>query len=636
MKELKKMSALLLCFAMVLSVAGCAILGSPDATVGTNAQGDPIPPTGKPSDPALPEDNDGVIDIGYDRLPCAEEALYEKLFDPDTKIFVDIDMSPEELEKMQSDYERYRDMGSKSPIYRRANVTITVGDTAYRIADVGVRMKGNTSRTSFYKQEEGGIYKAVHLKLDFQETFDDEAHYGSDAMVWGSDAQRQARKDRTFATLEQLEMRWNKCYDSTYLKETYAYELYRSEGVLAPRTNLCSFDWSNVHMGVYTINEPVDKVFLEKRLSAEDLGGDLYKCGWTWEGASFTNRDSIGIEDEDKCEFYCYDLKTNKKTSEHTELKDLLKKLNSGNVTQELFSSLVDVENFINYAAVSYFLGNPDDLRNNYNNFYLYFLKSSGKAVIIPYDYDRCLGVTVEYNPSGHGMTKDDPFSDLREGAQNGPQKQEDPLFLYTIVKGGYYVREYADALTRVSQNELLKPETFKTWFDRAAALYGENVDPSRTLRNMEGRDLKFDLYRTSSFDSQGNISFDQYIGAKMDYFAKYMKNVDDYIDFQRPMPTGYYIRGDFNGWSNHDDYIMTNEDGFMTYILRFHHDIAFKVYNDPEQDWLGVECLSADCTVPYTTNDHGNIQLKAGTYRVRYDPENMIIYLEAVKGSAA
>ena len=628
---MKKMIALLSCLAILVGMAGCGVLNEPGTTESTGSMDRPGVTQSvetKPTVP-LPEDTDGVIDVGVDRLPVPEEELFAQLFDLDTKISVDIDMSAEELQKMQDDYERYRDMGSKSPIYRRADVTITIGDIAYRIADVGVRMKGNTSRTSFYKEEEGGIYKAIHLKLDFQETFDDEAHYGSDAQVWQDDAARQARKDRTFATLEALEMRWNKCYDSTYLKETYAYELYRSEGVLAPYTNLCSFDWSGVHMGVYTINEPVDKVFLEKRLPAEDLGGDLYKCGWTWEGASFTNTGSIGIEDEDKGEFYCYDLKTNKKTSQHEAITALIKGLNSGSLTKEKFAQLVDVDNFVSYAAVSYFLGNPDDLRNNYNNYYLYFLQSSGKAILIPYDYDRCLGVTVEYNPSGHGMTSDSPFSDLREGAQNGPQSQDCPLFKYSVCKGGWYLREYADALTRVSQNTLLQKSTFKQYFDRAAGLYGGDVQPSRTLRNMEGRDNRFELQRTSSFDSQGNISFDQYIDAKMKYFNQYMQDVDDLLNYVRPIPTGYYIRGDFNDWSNRDEYAMESVDGIMTFTLRFSHDFSFKVYNDPEQDWLGEECVAEDNTVPFTTNDHGNIQLKAGTYIVRYDPETMIITLE-------
>lgn len=583
--------SLLLCL-MLLGMVGCSAPDKPAATVPTQIE---APPRSE------------------------AELLYEKLFDPNVMISVTISMSPEELQKMQDDHAYYQSIGSKSPIYRRTDVTITVDGTPYQIDDVGVRMKGNTSRTDFYDSNQG-IYNAIHLKLDFQETFDDEAYYGSDAQVWENTDSRKERKNRTFATLEKLELRWNKCYDATYLKEGYAYELYRSQGVLAPRVNLCSLDWSGAHMGVYTINEPVDEVFLEKRLPAEELGGDLYKCG-NWGGANFTVNGSIGIEDEDKGEFYVYDLKTNKKTSQHEALLRLLRSLDSGVVTKESFAQMVDVENFLSYAAVSYFVGNPDDLRNNHNNFYLYFLKSSGKAIIIPYDCDRCFGVTVDYDPSGHGLTRDNPFTDLLHDTAT---KQNSPLYLLSVVKGGYYVKEYADVLIRVSQDPLLEPATFKSWFDRAQQFYGSHVTPNKTIHNMGGRDLNFDLYRTAAFGSGKNISFDDYIGEKMTYFRSYMEKVDEYSVPQVSVSSSYYIRGDFNDWSNHEEYLMTVEDGYLTYTLSFNHDFAFKIYHDKTQRWLGTECL-----VGNTAGGNNNIALKAGTYRVIYDPVAMSIMVE-------
>ncbi len=584
--------SLLLFLAILLGTVGCGVLDKPAAT--------------EPMQPADP-------------LRSEEELLYEKLFDPNSKISVNISMSSEELQKMQDDHEHYQSFGSKSPIYRRADVIITVDGAPYQIDDVGVRMKGNTSRTDFYDSNQG-IYNAIHLKLDFQETFDDETYYGSDAQVWEDKDLRKARKDRTFATLEKLELRWNKCYDSTYLKEGYAYELYRSQGVLAPRVNLCSLDWSGVHMGVYAINEPVDEAFLEKRLPEEELGGDLYKCG-NWGGANFTVNSSIGIEDEDKGEFYVYDLKTNKKTSQHEALLSLIRRLESGVVTKESFAQMVDVENFLSYAAVSYFVGNPDDLRNNHNNFYLYFLNSSGKAIIIPYDCDRCFGVTVDYDPSGHGLTRDNPFTDL---LHDTAIKQNSPLYLLSVVKGGHYVKEYADVLTRVSQDPLLEPATFKTWFDRAQQLYGSDVTPNKTIHNMGGRDLNFDLYRTAAFGSGKNISFDDYIGEKMTCFRSFMEKVDEYAVPQVSVSHSYYIRGDFNGWTNHEEYLMTVEDGYLTYTLSFNHDFAFKIYHDKTQRWLGTECL-----VGNTSGGNNNIELKAGTYRVIYDPATISIMLE-------
>ena len=560
-----------------------------------------------------PETVEGVYVVGQDKLPYTDEEIYQQLFDPNTKVELDLDMSDKELQKLQDDYERYKNMGSKSPIYRLGELTVSIttakGTVHYVIPEVGARMKGNTSRTSFYNKDEG-IYKYIHFKLDFQETFDDEDYYGSDSKVWESDEARETRKDRTFATLEKLELRWNKLYDATYLKETYAYDVFRSEGVLAPRCNVGVLTWSGARMGIYTIEEPVDSVFIERNLPEEDQGGDLYKLGWTNEGATFTNTNSIGVEDEDKAAFYIYDLKTNKKKSDHSALKNMINTLNSGNMTKEKFVSVVDVDNFLQFAAVSYFMGNPDDLRNNYNNCYVYFLKSSGKAVFIPYDYDRCLGVNREFNPGNHSMTQDSPY---------GQGNQQSPLFRYSVDKGGFYTQEYTQVLLQVAENYLLTPEAFAARFNIAKTLYAGLETPERTLKNAEGRDFAFDLERTGSASGGSNMSFKDYINAKMGNFRSFMGQEDS---------TGgqYYIRGDFNGWAVESTYAMQTQGQEQTFLLSFGHDIKFKVYNDQDGTWMGAECVTDATTAPYDTDGHTNIILKAGTYLVRYDPKNKSI----------
>ncbi len=452
-----------------------------------------------------------LVQIGKEPLPYSEEMLYAQLFDPENKIEIRLDMPDGELLKLMADFKAME----KSPIYRRGDLTVTVTakgkTTAYTIPDVGVRMKGNTSRTQFYSKE-AGIYNAIHLKIDFQETFDDPLYYGIDSQVWENRDARKLRKERTFATLEKLELRWNKCNDSTYLKESYAYRIFRSEGVMAPQVNLCSFHWSGVHMGVYTVNEPVDEAFLQKRLPEAALGGDLYKLGWTNKGADFRRAASIGSEDKLGGNFYTYDLKTNQKTSDHGHLKNLIGKLNAGVMTKERFGELVDAAYFVRFAAVSYILGNPDDLRNNYNNCYLYFRADNGKALFIPYDYDRCLGVIYEWDPYGDGMVGDLPDS-LRQ--VNG--RQNNPLFLYSVADGGFYLEEYTKALDALLQNPLLLPESFAASFRSACALYAGDVQPDREFCNAGGRSWDFSLNQPE------NLSFHQYITAKTETLRQWL-----------------------------------------------------------------------------------------------------------------
>ena len=485
-------------------------------------------PTEKPTElkteaptESKPDDAVKVYDIDKDALPYTEEEIYSQLFDINNKIEFNFDISKEELKKMQNDYDRYDNKHSKSPIYRKADLTITIttsgGTNSYLIRNVGVRMKGNTSRTAFYSDSRG-IYSLLHLKVDFQETFDDETYYkgDSDYVNLGFDPVKQSK--RNFATLNGIETKWNQTDDATYVREYYAYEMFRDNGILSPRTNIASMDFGGMHMGVYKIYELIDKKFLKRYLPEEDRGGDLYKCAWTNVGASFTKEVSYGVENEDKWEFYNYDLKTNKKTSEHAELKALLEFLNGNGVTKENIADYVDMDYFVTYAAVSFFVGNPDDLRNNYNNYYIYFRKSDNKLLIIPYDNDRCFGITKYYNPSGEGMTNVNPLSQRAVG--NNGSEQKNPLFKYTVTRTGFYVDEYLKELDRISQSKWMTMANFTTVYEAAKANYANDTKPDKTMENAGSNKFTFNIGLNNGLTSDsGNASFETYINKKLEFY---------------------------------------------------------------------------------------------------------------------
>ena len=465
-----------------------------------------------------------VINIDKDKLPYTQEEIFDQLFDINNFIQVNIDISNEELAKIQKDYEEYGEKGSKSPIYRQANLKITIktdkDQYTYLIEDIGIRMKGNTSRTDFYSEEEGQ-YNLIHFKIDLQETFDDEKYY-DEPVDWSEDEEgRKERKDRTFATLENMELRWNKCDDSTYIREYAAYEMYREQGLLAPHTNLASTDVAGNHQGVFLLYEPIDKVFIEKYIAEEDQGGDLYKAAWTRRGANLTTKSSVGIEDEDAGKFYNYDLKTNKKDSKGEIMKNLINKLNTS-ISKEEIAELVDMDYFVKYEAVSYFIGDPDDARNNYNNHYVYFLKSSGKAIFIPCDLDRCFGVTKDWNPNGDGMVSVDPYSTMAAGIG---EKQANPLYKKTVCEGGYYIEEYTKALKDVFYSKYLTFDKFEEIYNIAKGNYSSKSTPSKLYYNGEWHDFSFSLERTSGLNtSEGNASVKEYLQAKKEYFLGYIK----------------------------------------------------------------------------------------------------------------
>lgn len=438
-----------------------------------------------------------VFVVGEDSLPYTQSTIYNQLFDLNNRVEIDIDISKEQIAQIQADYDKYTKMGSKSPIYREAslNITITTEESSYtyHIPKVGVRMKGNTSRTSFYNDREGQ-YNLIHLRVKFM--------------------------DGDFATLESLELKWNRNDDMTYVREIYAYDTYRDMGVLAPHVTLASTDFGDVHQGVFYVYEPVDKNFIEKYVDKDNQGGDLYKCAWTWSGASLTTECSVGIEDEDSVKFYNYDLKTNKTSSEHEQMENLLKVLNKSNVTKEELEEVVAMDNFLAFAAVSYFVGSPDDVRNNYNNHYIYFLKSTGQAVFIPYDCDRVFGVTYGWNPTGNGMTEVSPYSTRAEGAGS---EQQNPLFCLTVDEGGYYIEEYTQKLNLVAESKWLTTENFNKYYDAASGNYAEDTKPEKVFYNAENHSFAFDLNASEGLGtSHGNASFAEYIEAILKTYRKY------------------------------------------------------------------------------------------------------------------
>ena len=440
-----------------------------------------------------------------------QEEIYEQLFDINNTISIQIEISDEELDKLQEDYEKYERMHSKSPIYRMADkVIISIGDEVYEINEVGIRLKGNTSRVPVY-DEDTGKPNLSHYRLSFNETFDDETYYGEDAKVWASDEERQARKERKFATLKGMEVKWNKNYDDTHIRELYAYEVFRDMGVLAQQVNLCSLGLNGENYGVVNIYEPVDQIFIERNLPEEDWGGDLYKCAWTYKPANYVKSSvTYGVEDPDSGLSYNYDLKTNKKDSTFNTLSKLLEVMSNDDVSKEDFESVIDTDSLAKFLAASYFMGNPDDIRNNYNNHYVYFLKSSGKAIFIPYDYDRCLGITYGWNPDGTGMTYVSPYSEYAES--NGTEQMNPIINAAVINDNAYCLDDYNAALKKIAGSDWLTEKKFEEYYEIVKQNYETVVTPSMEFENAENKMFKFGLDGEVVSNDSKNMSFEQYV----------------------------------------------------------------------------------------------------------------------------
>lgn len=461
---------------------------------------------------------DGIYQTSY------EQGLLD-IFDYENKVSLTINISKNELQTLTDYYNIHNEES-----YRLCSIDLQLGDLIIHLEKVGIRQKGNTSRGVVINGD--GSLQLRHYKLCFSETFDDK--FRTD-VVNLSDEEKIYLNDRSLFGLEKLDIRFNRNQDATYLKEFYSYEMYRANGVLAPRTNLCNvqmnIDGNTQNAGVYLMVETVDKDFLKRNLLKEYTTGDLYKLGWTNVGATFDNVDSslFGVETQysNGNDFYSqkypYDLKTNKKTSTHTDVKNFIN--NVVNTSNTDFYNMMQTysiyDEFISYLAVSYLLGDPDDLRGNYNNTYIYFVPSSdgiNKIIFMPTDNDRSLGSTGGSNPTGHNGTGNGPYS-----PRTGYSENWSPLFRKSIIYTGEETvgneqikKDYVAKIESIITNGWMNTQTFEKYFNVAKNHYQNDI----VLGNLfNDNDVHFGLVENNNVNDNWNLSISVYLSEKLKSF---------------------------------------------------------------------------------------------------------------------
>lgn len=448
-----------------------------------------------------------------------QQALYDELFDLNSTVQIDVNISKSELAKIQHDFEYYSAKNAKSPIFRKADsVTFTINGKKYVIEEVGLRMKGSSSKNSYYN-DLFGIYNNVHFNMSFSQTFDNEKYYSLDAKVWKNEEEREKRKNRTFATLERLELKWNSTADNTYVRSTYVGEMFKDFGIYAQKCRLADYRMGGCKMGVYRFFEPIDETFIKRYMPEEDWGGDLYKVRCTDNmPAHYSLENTYGICDRGEAVFYNFDLKTNKDTSTHESMKKLLETINKESVTREELDEVADIDSLALFCAINFVTGNQDDMRNNYNNHYVYFRKSDGKAYFIPYDCEVCMGNTYAWDPSSSSLTASSPYEDynLRYHAN-----QENKLLRQIVIEDGYYVDKYTEYLRNICESRWMTEQNYLKYYNICEKNYSDRVISERNFSSTSGMNLQFSMEGGDKYN--GNMSIN-------DFMTKMKANVAKYV----------------------------------------------------------------------------------------------------------
>ena len=445
------------------------------------------------------------------------------LFDINNRVELQINISEDNLLALQDDHER-----NNRESFRECSLDIILNGILFHYEGVGIRQKGNTSRGDIISY---GNLCMRHFKISFEETFDDE--FVENPKVWSDKAAKTARKDRKFFGMPKLDLRWNRNQDPTYLRETYAYEMYRNNGTLAPRTNLMKTSIKvgdrTYNLGLYCGVETLNKSFIKRNFIESAQGGNLYKIGWAYNsqgmtGGTFTNSDSscFGVENQYKdgemfrTNSYVFDLKTNKDDLEHLEIKNLIDALNqtSGETQRmEFYNNYMGYDSFITYSAVSYLLGDPDDLRGNDNNTYVYIMPDTHKAILIPTDHDRVLGgVGAGGNARGNYQTEIGPY-DQATGYSGGNNALFNKSFVSVNVP-----QMRTDLSNKISSiiNDGWMGEQFDNYIRKLYA-------------NYSSEDLAIDSSIYSDFYVANSIGKEEYSNYNLDIDTYFERKVDEF-----------------------------------------------------------------------------------------------------------
>ena len=343
-------------------------------------------------------------------------AEYKAFWNNTTSLNFTITMSQEAADFINN-YQYNHDDSTYFDYYVPCTFTYTMNGETTTMEEVGIRQKGNMSRTHMLVDNNFSLEKLAHYKLSFKQTFDDEEYEEIEALRpfkkdWSEDeAGKKARKKRRLFDMEKIDIKWNRCDDESKSKQSYALKTFRENGVLAGNDTLAKTTLqiegkeANSVTTTYEVLECIDDVFISRHFSESKAQGDLYKCTYSRTGqANFSKSykvgNQIGKEDNVKNYHPSYDLKTNKKTSNHEALLQFINIINDKTSSAEEYSKILphylDVQGFLKYEAIAYLCGNFDDMRNNANNYYLYFASETGLAYFIPYDFDRCFGAGSE------------------------------------------------------------------------------------------------------------------------------------------------------------------------------------------------------------------------------------------------
>jgi len=297
------------------------------------------------------------------------------------------------------------------------NLIYTDADESFTVKEIGFRTRSSTSRNlpRTLDWRDRYVYHQTSFQLQFNETFD----YADTTNIY------QILKTREVFNLEQLNFEYSQIYDGDYdeamISEAFAHYLYERAGLIVANASYglvyLKIGETIVSYGFFTIIEPIDSEFIKNNFNS-DKGlnyGDLYKVtDIMTEGDLRTDYEEyIGV-DTDTYRF-TYSLRNNTLDGTrmtHEGFASFINHLNDSDYFSQYYDDIIDSDLLARYLAIAFLIGNTDDIRYNFNNYYLYFDIYTNRVTLIPFDLDSSLGFGKHLDLSGgYGVDYDIYFN---------------------------------------------------------------------------------------------------------------------------------------------------------------------------------------------------------------------------------
>ncbi len=368
-------------------------------------------------------------------LPKPEKQGYDYVWDDAVIPEIHLTVSLNEWNRLLELY----DANAFTTQYVKAAISFVKDGETTVIDDVGLRIKGNTSRrrpegwNGQMHQRDDTDWHHFHLGVNLRKYVDDDAH--------------------TIQGVRKLHLKWFKD-DPAYVREMFCFDLFKRAGVwTAARDQYCRLwihvegDSKEAYFGVYELMEPIDKRYLKDRETRFGSSkGYLWKCRNGAAGLNNPNGDIWYDDDSDDRHAYTLQTQTAEFDQARAQLVDFMNKLKnlSDNEFHTWIQQATDIDLLLKTYAVNVAVGMWDDYWNNANNYYIYF---NGKELtgyqffLIPYDYDNTLGTSLRCgNQSDAG--RHDP---LHWGNDNNPLIARILKFSEFKAKYVTYLKELVD-----------------------------------------------------------------------------------------------------------------------------------------------------------------------------------------------